>query len=41
MNQISSIAGLLKSSLEPLGMNISDLKTAGDITAVLTTDQSR
>ncbi len=41
MNQIASIAGLLKASLEPLGMNVSDLKTAGDITAVLTTDQSR
>jgi hypothetical protein len=40
MNQIASIAGLLKASLEPLGMNVSDLKTAGDITAVLTTNQN-
>lgn len=41
LNQISSIAGLLKASLEPIGMKTSDLKTAGDITAVLTTDQSK
>jgi hypothetical protein len=40
LNQIASIAGLLKSSLEPLGMKISDLNTAGDITAVLTTNQN-
>lgn len=40
LNQIASIAGLLKASLEPLGMNVSDLKTAGDITAVLTTNQN-
>jgi len=40
LNQIASIAGLLKASLEPLGMKISDLKTAGDITAVLTTNQN-
>ena len=41
LNQISSLAGLLKASLEPIGMKVADLKTAGDITAVLTTDQSK
>ena len=41
LNQIASLAGLLKVSLEPIGMKIADLKTAGDITAVLTTDQSK
>ena len=41
LNQIASLAGLLKVSLEPIGMKITDLKTAGDITAVLTTDQSK
>ena len=41
LNQISSLAGLLKASLEPIGMKVADLKTAGDITTVLTTDQSK
>lgn len=41
LNQIASLTGLLKASLEPIGMKTSDLKTAGDITAVLTTDQSK
>ena len=41
LNQITGIGGLLKASLEPIGMKITDLKTAGDITAVLTTDQSK
>ena len=41
LDQITSITGLLKVSLEPLGMKVDDLKTAGDITTVLTTDQSK
>lgn len=41
LSQISSLAGLLKASLEPIGMKVADLKTAGDITTVLTTDQSK
>lgn len=41
LNQIASLTGLLKVSLEPIGMKIAELKTAADITAVLTADQSK